>query len=1058
MALLRLLDSSGAAVAEYRLDGRAEVWIGRVPENDIVLPSDRVSRRHARVVRTERGYEIVDNDSQNGILLGGVRVRSHVLKHGDIVVLGHDPFLFIDEPPPSASRQAPQPQPVPAPSPVPAAAPPRRSGCGSKSCVLGCLGVPLAGLALLFGLYVWWARPPWIAKFMFWRKSLQPQLELRASEEDVAHFAAQEKAFDEMRAARAAAARMSGLRTESYVRKTVTAKSGETFTTREGAVLRIPPNALARDAVVELAPRTTPSTPQLSGAWTLLSDVWVIRVDGREHSTFARPLTLEVPVALRSEEGRTVAPGALRALSWNGSSWEPHPARVQADGAKVRFEIRHASDTVVGTIKSAGKWVWDTGTDLGTKVGQGVSMITGTRSELEPWVGMTRFARYPAYRTKNFVIYYVPPGDKDNPNDAVAADTAYPLLNGRKPAEAPWFVIDIGTALEHARSNAGVVGVRPENLWAERITVLLEKTGAYGETPLGGPIYLDSAMNGVDPEVTWGEFVFTTATHEMMHVVQDEYFQYAEAGWNSALIETTAEALSELLRYKTLPKQHPSPYLTIRNNLNRTPDFLSTPIDGEGRGEKQAAYAWASFFIWAETEAGLQNFTSEVMKSKASFSGFASVPNTMASVVERLQPGQNLSTLFTRFASAYLHDDMRDAKFHSKTWWQGKSLAMTGRQMQDVVFRRPNVREDRSIYHFARTAEALDHLTARLDLFNAEHVRNDVPGKAYLRFHSVKQPGARVQVYTDRATRYQPDPQVPASAPQSVQVSSETIVEIPNFGNHPVEAPLRQPPNQISLVIVNDQPATDGLDFSYDAWLLLPPSNVQFDRMQGMVSSGGYQVNWDESPLAKSKEVFKGYNVYRRRLGDKEWDASPVNAAPLTQTRLEDWPQERVDHEYSATVVDAFGHESEKSLVESDDPFIGEWSGSLVLKEGSIVDASKWSDEEKQIWGWLIELLERGQVLLRMGVPLRFRLERYEGKYFFRPVRFLVNIEDVDPLGHFIRATKHNLEFVPDSKANSGDEPLPTLYFSLEYPNEIHNTYRIGDATFEWRLTRDKKR
>src|SRR6185369_17506027 len=53
--------------------------VGRDKDQDIVLPSDKVSRRHARI---ERGlgdvYRIIDLGSKNGSYLGNYRLISNV--------------------------------------------------------------------------------------------------------------------------------------------------------------------------------------------------------------------------------------------------------------------------------------------------------------------------------------------------------------------------------------------------------------------------------------------------------------------------------------------------------------------------------------------------------------------------------------------------------------------------------------------------------------------------------------------------------------------------------------------------------------------------------------------------------------------------------------------------------------------------------------------------------------------------------------------------------------------------------------------------------------------
>jgi ABC transport system ATP-binding/permease protein len=67
--------------------------IGRVPDNDIVLPDLDVSRHHAELRKSPAGtYEIVDLGSHNGTYVNGRRVSSAVISEDDIVSIGHSTF------------------------------------------------------------------------------------------------------------------------------------------------------------------------------------------------------------------------------------------------------------------------------------------------------------------------------------------------------------------------------------------------------------------------------------------------------------------------------------------------------------------------------------------------------------------------------------------------------------------------------------------------------------------------------------------------------------------------------------------------------------------------------------------------------------------------------------------------------------------------------------------------------------------------------------------------------------------------------------------------------
>jgi hypothetical protein len=66
----------------------AELVIGRHRSCDVVLASDDVSRRHARMVFRDGAWILHDLDSTNGTLVNGVRVGRYRLRAGDRIRLG----------------------------------------------------------------------------------------------------------------------------------------------------------------------------------------------------------------------------------------------------------------------------------------------------------------------------------------------------------------------------------------------------------------------------------------------------------------------------------------------------------------------------------------------------------------------------------------------------------------------------------------------------------------------------------------------------------------------------------------------------------------------------------------------------------------------------------------------------------------------------------------------------------------------------------------------------------------------------------------------------------
>jgi ABC-type multidrug transport system ATPase subunit len=80
------------------LPAKAALRIGRVPDNDVVLPDLDVSRHHAELRKSPAGaYEIVDLGSHNGTYVNGRRVSSAVISEDDIVSIGHSTFRLVGD-------------------------------------------------------------------------------------------------------------------------------------------------------------------------------------------------------------------------------------------------------------------------------------------------------------------------------------------------------------------------------------------------------------------------------------------------------------------------------------------------------------------------------------------------------------------------------------------------------------------------------------------------------------------------------------------------------------------------------------------------------------------------------------------------------------------------------------------------------------------------------------------------------------------------------------------------------------------------------------------------
>ena len=102
------------AGARYRLADLHEVVFGRGPSREasleegpdgrvltVRLPGTFVSRQHARLLRVQSSWVLVDEDSRNGSFVNGKRITRATLSDGDIIECGRTLFVF------RAARSAP---------------------------------------------------------------------------------------------------------------------------------------------------------------------------------------------------------------------------------------------------------------------------------------------------------------------------------------------------------------------------------------------------------------------------------------------------------------------------------------------------------------------------------------------------------------------------------------------------------------------------------------------------------------------------------------------------------------------------------------------------------------------------------------------------------------------------------------------------------------------------------------------------------------------------------------------------------------------------------------
>jgi pSer/pThr/pTyr-binding forkhead associated (FHA) protein len=71
------------------------VTVGRADDSSVVLDDVTVSRRHAQVERTDRGWVLRDAGSLNGTYVNHERINVTLLAGGDEVQIGKYRFVFL---------------------------------------------------------------------------------------------------------------------------------------------------------------------------------------------------------------------------------------------------------------------------------------------------------------------------------------------------------------------------------------------------------------------------------------------------------------------------------------------------------------------------------------------------------------------------------------------------------------------------------------------------------------------------------------------------------------------------------------------------------------------------------------------------------------------------------------------------------------------------------------------------------------------------------------------------------------------------------------------------
>jgi energy-coupling factor transporter ATP-binding protein EcfA2 len=90
-----LIEVDGKIVGERKLD-KPVLTVGRLSSNDIQVPSQRVSRLHAKIRWENNAWVIDDAESLNGLVVHGQLVERYVLANGDRIHLAPTAVIRFD--------------------------------------------------------------------------------------------------------------------------------------------------------------------------------------------------------------------------------------------------------------------------------------------------------------------------------------------------------------------------------------------------------------------------------------------------------------------------------------------------------------------------------------------------------------------------------------------------------------------------------------------------------------------------------------------------------------------------------------------------------------------------------------------------------------------------------------------------------------------------------------------------------------------------------------------------------------------------------------------------
>ena len=81
-------------IAQYEINIPVTT-VGRDEKSNVIcIPNKNISRNHFSIIFSNDKYSIVDNESTNGIIINGYKLKNSQLKNGDIIEVADVTFTF----------------------------------------------------------------------------------------------------------------------------------------------------------------------------------------------------------------------------------------------------------------------------------------------------------------------------------------------------------------------------------------------------------------------------------------------------------------------------------------------------------------------------------------------------------------------------------------------------------------------------------------------------------------------------------------------------------------------------------------------------------------------------------------------------------------------------------------------------------------------------------------------------------------------------------------------------------------------------------------------------